>query len=396
MKKIAIISLLFSLSIRCSDGVNTIQYDIKREITTIFHEGSLDVLLQGNNQEKSGRIEGDFLSRINPNFVYKISNRTDNSVSYTIPLIRNKANFFENLVIKNNTRNNDRYVLRYVPTKKWLEQRKRAGGYDTYSGLIEIVELNGKIRASTKFIGGKAVSPENLAGGRSSSCSTWIDVQYAEVCVGGYCSLKEVVITYFTVCDDSSGGGGNNGGSGTGGTGSAGGGGGSGGGGSRSDQVTDLGGSGFVDPVDVSYYLIPVNPNDKLSNPYHGMKAKDSHGTVYTYDSNLKVWLLPDVTVMLNNGAKLSMKQGNFGGQVLSTLTAIALVEPTPIGEIVVGGILLVVFVYEAYQISTAIKEDEWETCLKLYEMCNGYKCGDCLSICRRELGAWPFEKCPF
>ena len=153
----------------------------------------------------------------------------------------------------------------------------------------------------------------------------------------------------------------------------------------------------FVEP---SYYLQPLNTTDDMSNPYHGMQAKDKNGVVYTYDASINAWVLPDLLVLEKEGFEIEFNSGqfenDFDGAILSTVSAIALVEPTPICEIIVGGYVLVVFAYNAYQISTSISDDDWDTCLRLYEnLCVGYLCADCLQICRSNNGEWPFDKCP-
>lgn len=164
------------------------------------------------------------------------------------------------------------------------------------------------------------------ANGRTNTCETWIDVVWTEVCAGGNCSISEITVTEYEVCDES----GNGGGSGT--SGNNGGGTEPGGnsGGSGNPPVGG-GSSGSIDPVDISYYLIPLKRGDDLSNPYDGMEARDSNGVIYTYNASLNAWLMPELVVLSENGYDMQFDNGqlinDFDGQILSTVTAIALVE---------------------------------------------------------------------
>jgi hypothetical protein len=82
-------------------------------------------------------------------------------------------------------------------------------------------------------------------------------------------------------------------------------------------------------------------------------------------------------------------------------LTFGALIEPTPIGEIVVGGTLFSLWIYSIYEMSTVSYSDaEFELCTYFNARCFVPKCinccQDCLQICVRDKGAWPLDKCPY
>jgi hypothetical protein len=208
--------------------------------------------------------------------------------------------------------------------------------------------------------------------------------------VGDYTSYKEAFFTITTICEGS-GGGGSSGGSGGGGGGSSGGGGGTSGG-----RPTD--GSGVIDPTDISYLLRPVKPGDDLNNPYDGMQARDNNGVIYTYNAELNVWLMPDL-VFLQDQGQLILDSNLFDGQVLSLVITIGIGEPTQIGKILIGGLVLAVFVYEIYQVNS-IKENTRQHCADMAFLCRttyGYKnmdCSTCQSYCIAQ-GFWDFVRCP-
>ena len=154
--------------------------------------------------------------------------------------------------------------------------------------------------------------------------------------------------------------------------------------------------------LSISYYLTVVLPGDDINNPYHGMKAYDANGVVYTFDENINAWLMPDLAVLLENGYPLQLYSNeelpDFDGAILSTLVTIALLEPTPIGEIVVGSIILTVFIYQA--VNTFEEDRNREHCIKLYEQCvttfgpKNMPCSQCEQFCITQ-GYWDFLNCP-
>ena len=360
--------------------------EVQREFTTGYKDPVLGKYMESlSAQASSGRVASTIYDRINWNKSYKIFDPAENRTAYTLPLIIEVPNQFDNLILVNNDGNEENYIVRYKPTSEWLAQKPRRGGSETFTGTIEIVELNGVVRVSTNFENGEAISSNDSPNGRTSTCQTWIDVVWTEVCVDGNCTISEITVTEYDVCDDNTGGGGSSGSGGdTDSEGTSGGGG------------TPIGGgsSGSVDPVDISYYLIPLKKGDDLSNPYDGMQARDANGVIYTYNASLNAWLMPDLVVLSENGYVMQFDDGqlinDFDGQILSTVTAIALVEPTFVGEIIVGGIILYIIVYEANQIETA-HFDHIEMCQEKWLNCSYSqpKCYDCYRFCEPQ-GFWP------
>jgi hypothetical protein len=161
------------------------------------------------------------------------------------------------------------------------------------------------------------------------------------------------------------------------------------------------------DPIDITYFLTPVNQSQDVNNPTDGMKATDTHGVVYTFDSELGTWLLPEVAALLNNGYEVNftIEPPSFNTTVLSTVWVVGLAEPTPVGEVVAAGTTIVVSVVYLYSVAAwyldriNVEEQDWDTCLRLYDLCQSNNvsfCGDCLTICRNNQGEWPFWKCSF
>lgn len=402
---VAIFSILF-FTTKCGDTSDNITTEIQREFTSFSRDQILKSHMESfSSSVANGRVESKLVDRINWSKAYRNHDKKKNRTSYTIPLIVETPNQFDNLIITEANGKSEKSIIRYKPDANWLATKPRRGGFSTFTGVIEKVELSGDIKISTIYKDGKVVGPsagysKNGRTGGDGNCYTLIVVNWTEVCVKGYCSITEVTWTEYEVC----GGGGS--GSGTGGTGTGGIGTGAPtpeGGGGGTPIGSSGGSSGVTDPVDVSYYLKPIKPGDDMSRPYDGMQATDKNGVVYTYDASINAWLMPDLVVLSENGYKIQFdnKQllNNFDGAVLSTAMTLGL-EPTQIGKVVIGAIVLVVVLYELYQISTKIDDREWETCLKLYERCyvpNCFDCCDnCLEICKKQNGAWPFEKCKF
>jgi hypothetical protein len=357
----------------------------------------------------NGRVESKLVDRINWSKAYRNHDKKKNRTSYTIPLIVETPNQFDNLIITEANGKSEKSIIRYKPDPNWLATKPRRGGFSTFTGVIEKVELSGDIKISTIYKDGKVVGPsagysKNGRTGGDGNCYTLIVVNWTEVCVKGYCSITEVTWTEYEVCGG--GGSGSGSGSGTGGTGTGGIGTGAPtpeGGGGGTPIGSSGGSSGVTDPVDVSYYLKPIKPGDDMSRPYDGMQARDKNGVVYTYNASVNAWLMPDIIVLLENGHNIHFNNNqllnNFDGRILSTLTTIALVEPTPVGEIILGGIILVVFVYELSTINTE-QENLRQHCADMAYICRtkyGYKnmdCSTCQSYCNVQ-GSWDFVRCP-
>ncbi|GAA5038767.1 hypothetical protein GCM10011506_37020 [Marivirga lumbricoides] len=143
-----------------------------------------------------------------------------------------------------------------------------------------------------------------------------------------------------------------------------------------------------------------------VNNPYNGMKATDNNGLVYTYNSELGAWLLPELQTLKENGFEIQLYDDtNYEeGGVLATMTAVALVEPTPIGEIIVLGYVVYIYWSSVHEFAEADDlEFPNEACLDFFEECTfqndvnntQFNCASCLRDCyETKIGQWPFAKC--
>lgn len=415
MRKNLIITVLVGLLsvTRCGQPADEKELvpEKSRTFTSLSNEEGLSRFKENMDVRTSisGRTSEDFASRVNWSKIYRVDNAETDLVTFTIPLLSTDKRQFENLIIVQDENLSFSYIIRYSPDPEWLKVKPRRGGMSSYTGLVEIISLEGELKASSVYESGRRVK-EEISSGRISAdgdqCEIFMDVTWTEVCVEGYgCTITEVNWVEYEVCSPGGGGSGSNPGNpGSGDTGGSDPGDPSGGGGTG---PTPIGGGdpGFVDPVDLSYYLTPVLQGDDLSNPYDGMKAVDENGVVYTYDATLDAWLLPDLLVLSEEGYNLLIDdafEGNgFDGAILSTVTTIALIEPTPIGEVVVGGAILIILAYEWSQFeSSQIDDGLRDHCSDMFYLCStryGYKnmdCAGCQRYCNVQ-GYWDFDTCP-
>ncbi|MFT7197135.1 MAG: hypothetical protein ACI83W_001502 [Marinoscillum sp.] len=406
---LTIIATIFTSHCGQPDGIEQVKPDMIREFTSAFKEKSLTDFKNSNSTASAnGRANPNELNRVNWNKVYKVFNTETQITTYTLPLIVDKANQFDNLIVVEKGNEQHGYIMRYKPDLEWAKNKPNKGGFDSFTGVLEIVNIEGIVEASTEYDNGKPISKNKANNGRVASCQTYIDVTWTEVCVEGMgCSVGNVTWTEYVVCESIGGGGGTSGGTtnggGTGTTETSGGhptGGGEG--------PTPIGGGdpGTMDLTDISYYLTPLNPNDDLSNPYDGMKATDKNGIVYTYDASINAWLLPDLEILSQNGYEIEFANGgiinDFEGSVLSSIVITGLTfEPTQVGKMVIGSAILTILIYEAYQIATTNLDDATrDHCSDMFYLCTtkyGYKnmdCATCQRFCNVQ-GYWDFNNCP-
>jgi hypothetical protein len=343
---------------------------------------------------REGKSKSDFLERANWSRAFKYEDQVKDEITYTIPLISFGSKEFGNLVIVKNATITNSYVINYIPEKKWLDTKKRRQGFGNFSGIIQLISLDGEVFSETHYNKGKVLSIQEK-NSRIALCRTEIVVTgYTTICWENQCIISEVRFAEVEKCDTKSSGGG--GGTGSGGDTSGGSVGGS--------TNPDLGTPGTLDPEDIAYWLTTLFEGDDLNNPYHGMKAIAADGTVYTYDGQINGWLMPDVTVLQENGFTpifFLNPVPDFDGSLVSTLTTAAVLEPTIIGEVVLGGTLFSLWIYSIYEMSTVSYSDaEFELCTYFNARCFVPKCinccQDCLQICVRDKGAWPLDKCPY
>lgn len=165
-KLLQIILVIVSVSIatRCGEfsEVSLKNQEIQREYTTGYKDEVLGKYMESlSAQTSTGRVASTINDRINWNKSYKIVDPLKNRTSYTVPLIIEVRNQFDNLVLVDNDGDEENYIVRYKPTTEWLANKPRRGGSKTFTGTIEIVELNGDVRVSTNFENGKAVSSKS-------------------------------------------------------------------------------------------------------------------------------------------------------------------------------------------------------------------------------------------
>lgn len=247
----------------------------------------------GNRETTAG---DDFLQRANWARTYKHEDRLKGQVTYTVPLISEGAEEFGNLVIVKDASGTNSYVMNYIPEQKWIETKTRRQGFGNFSGTIQLINLDGEVFSETEYDEGVFIETENLDA-RLTGCTTEIIVTgYTTACVDGQCIVSEVRFAEVETCDNEPPGGNPPSGSGGNGTGGVGGG--------PSSGLT-LGNPGPLDPEDIAYWLRPQKAGDDINNPYDGMKAIASDGTVYTYDAQINGWLMPDVTVLESKGLLL-------------------------------------------------------------------------------------------
>jgi len=188
--------------------------------------------------------------------------------------------------------------MNYIPDEQWIKNKPRRRGFGTFTGTLQLLDLEGEVFAESAFKNGNPEKNSTI-NSRITECETFFAVSYVEGCGGGICHISEITWTEYEVCDDddlSGGGSGDGTGSTTppGGIGN--------GGGPRPTSPADLGNPGVLDPEDIAYWLRPLKAGDDINNPYHGMKAVATDGTIFTYDAFVNGWLMPEVKVLEEQG----------------------------------------------------------------------------------------------
>lgn len=337
------------------------------------------------------------MTRANWDLAYRYEDQLKAEVTYTVPIISKGAEEFSNLVIVQKGGKVNSYIMNYIPDKEWIKNKPRRRGFGTFTGTLQLLNLEGEVFAKSVFEKGKAVK-SSKSNSRLTECETFFDVEYTEVCAGDTCHISEMKWTEYEVCDDEDQGGGDflpgdttpNDGF---------------GGGGGPTNPGDLGNPGVLDPEDIGYWLRPLNAGDDINNPYDGMKAIATDDTIYTYDAQINGWLMPEVTVLEEQGFIPNFfNLPDFDGGIISSLVLTGVVragERTPIGQVIVSGVLFHLWLYSIYEMSTRA-EEKLETvahCTRLYELCigkYGYKnmdCGVCQNFCNTN-GYWD-ARCP-
>jgi hypothetical protein len=169
-----------------------------------------------------------------------------------------------------------------------------------------------------------------------------------------------------------------------------------------SDGFVSDGNGGCI--ADITTALTPLNEGDDINNPYDGMQVYDSKGVIYTYNSELQSWLMPEISTLLNNSDfDLQMPTPPTESAIVITMAPIAFGEPTFVGEVILAGTFVVVgtiYIYEFAKYLRDVRDADREHCTTLYVRCStrfGYKnmdCATCQQYCNAQ-GYWNFEICP-
>jgi hypothetical protein len=296
--------------------------------------------------------EKNYLARANWDLAYRYEDKSKGEVTYTVPIISKGAAEFSNLVIVQKGDKVNSYIMNYIPKKEWIKNKTRRRGYGTFTGTLQLLDLEGEVFAESAFKNGQIEKTSSI-NSRITACETFFAVSYVEGCGGGICHISEITWTEYEVCDDDDQSGGGSG-DGTGGTTPPGGIGN--GGGPRPTSPADLGNPGVLDPEDIAYWLRPLKAGDDINNPYDGMKAIASGGTIFTYNAQINGWLMPEIVKIEEKGAiPYYFPNIDLDGRILSTMWTIALYEPTPYGEMVVGTVVISLYAYTSYQVFTTI-----------------------------------------
>ncbi len=208
-------------------------------------------------------------------------------------------------------------IVSYVPD----DPKQLFFGIQYFTGEMIVTDLEGNEMNRTYLVKGESPKVEGTHNGRMlglEECST--SVSYVAVYTQAGTSYKQFSIT--TTCVPSGGNGGGGGGGGEQGGGSGGG----------------VGGTGAR--IMVNRVLSTVSTNSQLpSNSSDGqtvyIKNKDGSLTELVYVKELDAWLMPELIFMHYDGRTRIESNRSFNGRVLGAAGALALMEPSPIGEVV-------------------------------------------------------------
>lgn len=189
--------LLLISTVKCSDSDIVELNSRERKFTKLDREKTLQsfkkskLLLNSNK-----RVQSSIHDRIDWGRIYKVINNDTHITTYTIPLRIIETSSFENFIIVERENTQYAYIIRYTPDKDWVQSKAMRGGFESYTGILEVLNLKGEVESSTKFINGLPIYNSN---GRVS-CETLIDVEWTVVCVENSCNITEITWTEYEVC----------------------------------------------------------------------------------------------------------------------------------------------------------------------------------------------------
>ena len=140
--------------------------------------------------------------------------------------------------------------------------------------------------------------------------------------------------------------------------------------------------------ADLANVLTSVGKGN-VNNPYDGMQAYDEKGVIYTYDTELDSWLMPEVSnvVQSDNFEILTPPVPPYESAIVMTMTPIALGEPSFVGEIVLAGTFVIVgtiYLYDMAEYLRNVTDSDREHCINMFTLCNttfAYKNMDCSTL---------------
>lgn len=125
---IAIVFIFFTT--KCGDTSDNVSTEIQRDFTSFSKDHVLNSYMESFSLSvANGRVEPKLSDRINWSKAYRNQNKKKNRTSYTIPLIVETPNQFDNLIITETNGKIQRSIIRYKPDPKWLSTKPRRGGF---------------------------------------------------------------------------------------------------------------------------------------------------------------------------------------------------------------------------------------------------------------------------
>lgn len=159
-------------------------------------------------------------------------------------------------------------------------------------------------------------------------------------------------------------------------------------------------GPGEVD----TFQGFPQNPTNNQKFTYTNPSGVS---TTFTYNNEFKLWMLPEANYMVARGAQINLYAPlipSFNGKVLAGIAAVAIPEPTPVGEIVLAGAAVVVtsmYIYDQIVFINYLRDHpHLGDCITVYVQCKtewndfNIPCDNCLHNCRAQ-GLWDYNMCP-
>ncbi|GLU55299.1 hypothetical protein [Dyadobacter frigoris] len=157
-------------------------------------------------------------------------------------------------------------------------------------------------------------------------------------------------------------------------------------------------GPGEVD----TFQGFPQNPTNNQKFTYTNPSGVS---TTFTYNSEFKLWMLPEVTFLLARGGQVNLNvplPPSYNGKVLAAIATVAIPEPTPVGEIVLAGAAAVVtsmYIYDQIVFVNYLREHpHLGKCIEYYVRCredlpSNTPCDMCLHKCRA-IAEWDQHQC--